>query len=186
MPSTRTLARGGGVLALLALQGVAVAQPSGRNPGSEVGIVAEFLIGLVIYLLLGGGLVALAPEYATKSVNEIRDDPGGAFGWGLLVGIGGAIALIILAITVVGLIVAIPGAILLFVLGVVGNAVTIVWIGHTLAGSGESVGGKAAGVGALVLAAIGAIPVLGALVLTIAEMFGLGVVSRGVYTSWRE
>lgn len=188
-PLARLFARGSGALASLALgvlplAGVAAAQPS--NPGSELGFGARFAIVAIVQFLLAGGLVALSPRYATKMVNEIRDDPAEAFGWGLLVGIGVPIVLALLAITIIGLVVAIPGSILLAFVGLVGNAVAIVWLGTVLTGTDGGVGGKAAAVGAVVLAVPAAIPVLGRLVTTVVGFFGLGVVGRALYASWRD
>lgn len=183
MPSTRTLLRGSALAALLALQGVAVAQAP--ETGSELGVGARlairFGVALVVNLLLGGALVAFGPRYATDSVRALQDDPGTAFGWGLLVGIVVPIVLAILAATIVGLVVAIPGALVLVAVGIVGNAVTIVWIGDSIAGSGGEVGASAVAVGALLLAGVLTVPVLGNLLTTIVGFFGLGVVSRGLY-----
>lgn len=185
MPSARSLGLGVGTVAVLCLQGLAVAQSP--NAGAELGlgtrIGVRFGVSLVVYLVLGGALVALGPEYARSTVRELREDPGGAFGWGLVVGILGPIVLAVLAVTIIGLLVAIPGSVLLFVLGVVGNGVTVAWLGTVLAGDGSAVGGRAVGVGALALAVVGAVPVLGDLLTSLAGLFGLGAVSRKLYRS---
>lgn len=185
----RSLARGSGALAsfalgVLALAGLAAAQPS--NPGSDLGYGIRFGIVAVVHLLLAGGLVALGPRYATRKVNEIHDDPAAAFGWGLVVSIGVPLVLFLFAITIIGLIVAIPGGILLGFVGLVGNAVAIVWVGALLTGTDGGVGGKAAVVGALVLAVPNVIPILGELVVSLVSFFGLGVVGRGLYESWSD
>lgn len=189
MPSVHPLARTSSVFAALALAvpalaGVAAAQST--NPGANLSFGARFGVLAIVNLLLAGGLVALGPRYATKKVNEIRDDPAGAFGWGLLVGIGVPIALTLLAITIIGLVVALPGSILFAFVALVGNAVATVWLGVVLTGTDGSVGGKAALVGALVLAVPGAIPVVGRLVTTLVGFLGIGVVGRGLYESWRD
>lgn len=185
MASIRALALGAGVVGLVALQDLAVAQsPIGAtDPGFGVGLVAQFLATLVVNLLLGGALLVFGPRYANAMVTDIRDDPGGTFGWGLLVGIAAPVALVILAITIVGLIVAIPGLVVLFVLGLVGTAVTVAWIGTALTGPGDDVDWDAVGVGALALAVVGAIPMLGGFLTWLIGLFGLGVVSRNLYTS---
>jgi hypothetical protein len=183
MPSTRSLALAAGVAALASLPGVAVAQSAGQ--ASEPGLVAELAIrlvaGLVVYGLLGGGLVALAPEYANETVAGITDDPGSAFGWGVVAGLLVPIALAILAATVIGLVVAIPGIVVLFFLGIVGNAVTVVWVG-TWFGDARP-GGEAAALGAIAMAVVGAVPLLGGLLTSLLGFFGLGVVSRRLYRS---
>lgn len=190
MPSTRLLARApvalaGVAFAVLALSGVAVAQTptAGRGLGLGTRIGIRFVVSLVFNLLLAGALVGLGPRYATETVDAIRDDPGAAFGWGLLVGIGVPILLALLAITIIGLVVAIPGFLLLAVVGIVGNAVAIVWVG-TLLGDGR-VGGTAAAVGALAVAIPASIPVLGNLVTSVIGFFGIGVVGRSLYVSWK-
>ncbi|WP_248897777.1 hypothetical protein [Haloplanus halobius] len=174
------------VLAPRSFTGVAVAQSS---MGSELSLGARlgirFGVVLVINLVLGGALYALAPDYAEEMVTAIRDDMGGAFLWGILLGIGLPIALVLLAITIIGLLITIPGLLALFVVGLIGNAVTILWIGGSLT-SAEELDLSAVGVGSLALAVLAAIPILGNLATTALGFFGLGVVGRDVYTSWRE
>lgn len=188
MSSTRLFTRGCSLLAIVALSGVAAAQsPTGGSEfgfGTHIGI--RFVAALVVNLLLGGALVGLGPRYATETVTALREDPVGAFGWGLLVGIGVPIVLVLLAFTIIGLIVAVPGFILLAFVGIVGNAVTIVWIGGLLLGDGSRIGGKAAGVGALALAIPASIPVLGNLITAFLGFFGIGVVGRSIYAVWRD
>ena len=189
MPSTRSVTRGiGCVAALAAFTGLAAAQTTdpaaGLGLGTRLGI--RFVVGLVVNLVMAGLLVGIGPHYARECVNELHDDPGGSFGWGLLVGIGVPLVLIVLAITIVGLIVAIPGVLLLAVVGLAGGAVTIVWVGDSLTGGRGSVGGKSIAVGALALAVPTAIPVIGNLIVTILSYFGMGVVGHRLYRSWAE
>jgi len=186
MPSTRLLARAPSALAALSLTGVAAAQSPVAE--SELGLATRvglsFGVILLINLVLGGGLYLLAPDYTRRMVSEIRDDAGAAFLWGLLTGIAVPIALVLIAITIIGLLVTIPGLIALFFLGLIGNAVTVCWLGTLLTGH-DGPDGTAVGVGALVLALVGAIPVLGNLVTTLLGFFGLGVVGHDLYTSWQ-
>ncbi|WP_226005334.1 hypothetical protein [Natrinema salinisoli] len=170
--------------AILALSGIVSAQPSSGGgefrPGAYIGL--QIVVAFLINGLLGGALVAVGPSYATQTVTEIRDDPGGAFVWGLLVGIGVPIVFLLLAITIIGLVVTIPGLIAVGIVGLIGHAVAIVWVG-TLVSRGDRVGGKAAGLGALVLAVISAIPALGEFIITVVGYFGIGVVGRRLYVS---
>jgi hypothetical protein len=186
MPSSRLPALLVSVVAASSLAGVAAAQP---EMGTEFGLAARtalrFVVVLVINLVLGGALLLLAPGYVRRMVAAIRDDTGGAFLWGLLVGIGVPIALVLIAITIIGLVVTIPGLIVLFFVGLIGNAVTICWIGGALAGRDDP-DGVAVGVGAVVLAAVGAVPILGNLVTTLLGFFGLGVVGRDLYASCQD
>jgi hypothetical protein len=185
MPSIRSLARGSGLLAAVALAGVAAAQSP--SAGSELGLGTRlgirFVVAFVVNLLLGGALVAFGPRFAEETVTELREDPGGAFLWGLAVGVGVPILLVLLAITVIGLVVAIPGAIALAIVGLVGNAVTVVWVGSLFLGP-DDIGGRTAAAGALTLAVPAAIPVLGQLLTSFLGLFGLGVVGRALYVSW--
>lgn len=189
MPSIRSIACVGSTLAVLVLSGVAAAQGASPNPGSDLPLGTQIAIrvgvSLVVYLLLAGGLVTLGPRYATETVADLHEDPIGPFGWGLLVGIAVPIALVLIALTVVGLLVTIPGLIFVFLLGVVGNAVSIVWVGDTLTGADGDASGTAAVAGALSLAIAGAIPILGDFVVGLVMFFGLGAVSRRLYASRR-
>lgn len=189
MPSTRSIAGVGCSLALgLAATGVAAAQAPGTGTGLDVELelAARFVGAFVGNLIVGGLLVALGPRYATDKVDEIADDPAAAFVWGLLVGIGVPILLVLLAITIVGLVVTIPGLLGLAVVGVVGQAVSVAWVGDAIAGRGGRIGGKAALVGAVALAVPAAVPMLGDLITSIVGFFGVGVVGRGLYESWQE
>lgn len=186
MPSARTLVRASAALAALAFVGTVTAQSPndpGLGLGAQLGI--RLVVGLVVYLLLGGALVALGPRYATEMRNEIRDDPVVAFGWGLVMSILVPIALVVLAITVIGLIVAIPGFLLLIPIGLVGTAVTVVTLGSAIRGEQGEVSGTAALIGAVVLGVLFAIPVLGNFITTVATMFGTGMVGKSLYVSWR-
>lgn len=187
MPSRRVLAPAGGLVALLALSSVAVAQ--GPSPGAELDIGMRvgirFVVSFVVSVVLGGGLIAFGPRYANGIVSDLHEDPITAFGWGLLVGIGVPIALFLIALTIIGLLVTIPGLIVLFVLGVVGNAVTVVWIGDLLSGADVELNGRTVLIGALTLAVLAAVPVLGDFVVAVLEFVGLGAVSRRLYGSWR-
>lgn len=188
MPSRRLAISACSIVSLLGLAGVAAAQGQGPDGSLQFNVGVRFVAALVINLVLGGALVALGPRYARERVGELRDDPAGAFGWGLFAGIAVPIALVLLAITIIGLVVTIPGLIALFFVGLVGEAVTVVWIGSLVTGSRTepAIGGKAAAIGALVLAVPMAIPILGDLVVSIAGFFGLGVVARHLYASWKD
>ena len=187
MPSTRTFVYVSAAVSALGQVGTAAAQSPG---GTGLGLGAKLGIGLVVsfvvFVLFGGALVAIGPRYATETSRSIREDPGGAFVWGLLVSILVPIALVLLALTIIGLIVAIPGLLLLIPIGVVGTAVTVVTVGAALRGSGGEASGSDALIGAVALAVPAAIPVIGDFVVSVATLFGTGVVGRRLYESWRE
>jgi hypothetical protein len=187
MPSTGQLARVGSVAAALvgalSLAGPVAAQFPTPEFGLGSRLASRFGGALLVNLVLSGLLLGLAPEYARRTVGAIRDDPGSAFLWGLLVGIALPIGLVLVALTIIGLLITIPGLLALAVLGIVGNAVAICWFGSLL--TGGSVDVAAVGAGSLALAAVAAVPVLGNLATTLVGLFGLGVVGRDVYTSWK-
>jgi hypothetical protein len=187
MLSKRLLTRGSGLVILLTFSGLAAAQSPTTGTDIELTTVIGLRVGitLILNLVLGGALVLFGPRYATKMVTELYEYPGRSFGWGLLVGIGVPIGLVLIGLTIIGLLITIPGLLLLIPVGLVGSAVTTVWIGDLLTGHTGTVGGKAAGVGAVALAVLAVIPILGNLFISLAGFFGLGVVGRNLYTSWR-
>ena len=185
MPSTRLLAPVASAVAACLFAGVAVAQsPMGSESDFAVRIGIQFGVAFLINLVLGGALLGLAPEYTERMLTELRDDIGAAFLWGLLAGIAVPIALVLLAITIIGLIITIPGLLVIFVLGIVGNAVTICWLGSLLRKQ-EMPDMLSVAAAAFVLALVSAIPVVGSLISTLVGFFGLGVVAEDLYTSWR-
>lgn len=183
MPSSR-LARIGvsSVLATLALVGTV----SAREPELGVGVIAlEFVVSLVVYLLLGGAVFGFGPAYTRETISELRDDLGAAGLWGLLVTIVAPIVLVLLAITIIGLVVAIPGFIALFVVGLVGTGIMVVWVGDSLTHSHGEIRGSAVLIGALTLALVSIVPVLGGLVTFVLGLFTVGVVWKRLYHGWK-
>lgn len=187
MPSTRTLARAVGALAALAFVGVAVAQSGLRDPQTGLGlgtsVAVRFGAGFVINLFLGGVLVVAGPDYAADKIDEFRSDPGTSIVWGLIVGIGVPILLVVLAVTLIGLIVAIPGMLVLVGVGILGSAVVVVLVGSAVTKE-DRPGGTEVLLGALVLSLLTAIPVVGGLVNWLVGLPGIGLVGHDLYRSW--
>ncbi|MFK8213158.1 hypothetical protein [Haloferax volcanii] len=182
-PRTRTALLS--LLGVLALAGTAAAQNFESAPQLSPVFRAggSFLIDLVV----GGILVAAAPGYTRDAIAEIRNDPGGSFLWGLGVGIGGLIVLVLLAITIIGLLVAIPGFLAFILLSIVGGAVSTVFLGSLVTGTasgGSPPLGVSVAVGALVAAVLSLVPILGSVILFVVDMLGLGVVGRNLIRSW--
>ncbi|MFC7203456.1 hypothetical protein ACFQJC_08025 [Haloferax namakaokahaiae] len=190
VPSRSTAIAGLGLASLLAFVGVASAQsvPAGSvETASQLSPTIRGAATFIVDLVVGGILVAAAPRYTRNSIANIRDNPGESLVWGLGLGIGGAIVIFILAITVIGLIVAIPAGIALAILGIVGGAVATVLLGSVLgevATSGELSLALALVVGAFVAAVLSVIPILGGLVMFVVDSLGLGIVGKQLYTSW--
>lgn len=170
------------------LVGVAAGQPTDPRPpfGGGVGLGLRFVGGVVVNLLLGGALLALAPDYSRRTLSSIRSDTGEAVVWGLIAAIAVPIAIVVLAITVIGLIVAIPAAIVMAVVGLVGWAVTVLLVGSAATGgdSGD-LGGAELLIGAAVLGLVGAIPAIGGLITWLVGLPGLGAVTLDCYRSWK-
>lgn len=188
MPSKHAVSSLGSLLAVVGLAGVATAQstaPGGAaNPAFEV--VLRFGIGFVVLAVLGVAATAIGPKYTTTAVREIQDDPGGAIGWGFLVGIMLPIGLVLLALTVIGALISIPGLLLIGVLGIVGTGITAVWVGNSVIGDDGTVTATDGIAGGLLLAVPFAIPVIGGILLNLITLVGLGVVGRGMYEDWSE
>jgi len=185
MPSTRLLALVASAIATCSFAGVAAAQaPMGSETEVVVRLGVQFGVAFVLNLILGGAVLGIAPDYTRRMLAGLHDDPVEPFLWGLLAGIAVPIALLLLAITIIGLIITIPGLLALFVVGLVGNAITVCWLGTLLRGR-ETPDGLSIVAGAFVLAAVGLIPLLGGLLTTLASFFGLGVVAEDLYASWQ-
>ncbi|MFC7137093.1 hypothetical protein [Halobaculum litoreum] len=190
MPSTRTLVGAAGAAVALAAVAVgsAAAQSGVRDPatGLDAGaaVLLDFGVGLVVYLLLGGVLVAVKPAYATAKVREFRDDPGETVVWGLITGIGVPIVLVLIGLTVIGLLIAIPGMFVLAAMGILGTAVVVVVVGTAVTRDGGEPGGTEVLVGALVFAALTALPLVGGLINSLATLPGLGMVGRDLNRAW--
>mgnify|MGYP006275277393 CR=1 FL=1 len=185
MPSTRTVGRAVGALAALAFVGVAAAQYSDPRASLDLTtrIGVQFAAGFVINLLLGGALVAVSPRYAGGKLDQFSADPGETIVWGLIVGIGVPIALAVLAITIIGLVIAVPGALVLAGVGIVGSAVMVVVVGDAVTDGGA--GGTTVLVGALVLALLTAIPIVGGLINWLVGLPGIGMVGHDLYRGWK-
>ncbi|WP_410764506.1 hypothetical protein [Haloferax sp. DFSO60] len=190
VPSRSATIAGLGLASVLAFVGVASAQsvPMGSvETASQLSPTIRAAITFIVDLVVGGILVAVAPRYTENSIAKIRDDPGGSFIWGLGIGIGGALLILALFLTVIGIIVAIPLGLALVILGVVGGAIATVLLGSILANPVSDRMpslGLSLVIGALAAAILSVIPVVGALVMFIVDTIGLGIVSRELYRSW--
>ncbi|MDS0221660.1 hypothetical protein NDI54_09890 [Haloarcula sp. S1AR25-5A] len=188
MPSKPAVSSLGSLLAVLGLAGVATAQSTGPGGVGDpaLNVVLRFGVGFVILTILGVAAAATGPKYTTNAVREIQDDPGAAFGWGLLVGVLLPIGLVLLALTVIGALVSIPGLLLIGILSIVGSGVTVVWAGNSVIGDDGTVSATDGLAGGLLLAVPFAIPVVGGFLLNLISLIGLGVVGRDVYESWAD
>ena len=128
------------------------------------GAVGAFLTTLIV----GGILVALAPDYTERTMATVLDDPVGSLVYGLASLAVVILVTILLAITVVGLLVVIPLGIAAYLVWAVGAAIAYLAIGDRIVGRddgwlkpllvGATINGGLAltGVGGIVALCIGA------------------------------
>lgn len=192
MPSTRhTLSAVGAAAAtLFAFAFVLVgsepvlAQSGFTDPRSSLSFAVRLglrvLAAVVVNLVLGGLLVVFNPTYAERKVDQFEADPQQTVVWGLIVALGVPVALIALAITIVGLVLALPGAFVFAGVALVAAAVTVVLVG-SLAGEAPAASGRSLLVGALVVGLLTSIPLVGRLLGWLIGLPGVGLVGHDLY-----
>ncbi|WP_327051990.1 hypothetical protein [Halomicrococcus gelatinilyticus] len=172
---SRWLARLGLVFAFVPV--VVAGQPAPGVETPSVSPLARVVGGGLSTLVVGGLLLAAAPDYTDRIVDQISDEPVACFGWGLAVLVLFVGTTVLLAITVVGIVLVIPLVLAVAVVGVVGSA-----LGY-LALFGRVVESRwlALGLGALVAGLTNVVPVLGSVVGFVVGSVGVGAVVR----DWR-
>ncbi|MBX0322618.1 hypothetical protein EGH21_06205 [Halomicroarcula sp. F13] len=173
MPSTsQRLAAA--VAALAVLPGVAAAQqPTGQVTLSPL---AQFAAAGGYSLLVGALLLAAAPAWTRNAVDDIFEDPGVVVAVGTLGYLAIIVGLVLLALTLIGLIVTIPGLLALFVVALVGTPLGAYAVGRWLTGVGDVDNRWAAlAVGAVVVGAVSAVPVVGDLLNALVASPGIGL-----------
>lgn len=177
------------VLAALALLAAAVGPVAAQVPpervprvGLAVSLGASFLLNLVV----GAVVVAVSPAFVRDALRRVRDAPGAMALYGLLTFVGGLVALFALAITVIGLIVAVPGFFAFFVYLIVTGVVGGVVVGYLLLDAvADATLWSGLVVGSLLVAVLGAIPVVGGLLGFVVSLLGTGAVSKRLYERYR-
>lgn len=148
-----------------------------------------FMIGWAILVLLSGLVLAgIAPDLARRAGRTITGDLGPTILAGLILWIVAPIIGVLLFATIVGIPTAITVWLLaLPVLAFVGFLVAGVRIGEYITARGGGIGHPYLGsfVGLLALIIIGAIPVIGPLVVTIAGFLGSGALTLHAYRAIR-
>lgn len=188
-PSSRLLRRI--ALPLLALLCVAVAPASAQtwvtsDLAPEVGIPLQFVGSLLIYVVAGGIVVAVSPEYTERMAARIRDDAATSFLSGLAALVVTIIAAFLLAITIIGLLVVIPGMLALVVVQIVGNTAALVAIGAVTSERGRGSPFAALCIGALLLSAVSLVPIVGGIVRFVVQTVGFGAVVGSYWESRQE
>ena len=128
------------------------------------GAVGAFLTTLIV----GGVMVALAPDYTERMMATVLDDPVGSLVYGLLSLAVLVLVIVLLAISVVGILVVIPLGIAAYLVWAVGAAIAYLaigdrivghddgWLKPLLVGAGINGGLALTGVGGIVSLCIGA------------------------------
>lgn len=185
MPSTRLVTFVASLLTLLSVAGTAAAQPTPDAP--QLSPLLRLTIALAVNGAVGLVVVGVAPDYAENVVADIREHPVESFLWGLLAGIGGLVALVVLAITVIGLLVAIPGLFAYFLVAIVGGALGTVALGAVLVDTAtDSTLFVALVVGVVVSSVLSLVPVVGGLVNFVVSTVGMGAVVNRYWTKRQE
>lgn len=104
---------------------------------SLLGLVGGAVGAALTTLLVGAILVALAPDYTRARMDEVVERPIGSLGYGLAVLVFVVLAVVLLAITVVGLVVALPLAVVAYLAWAVGSAVAFLAVGDRLVGHAD-------------------------------------------------
>jgi len=167
----------------LALLPVPVAAQSwvGSELRPSLSIPIQFGITLLVNLLLGGVVLAVAPRYTRSMVADVREKPGASLVFGIVAVLAVLVATVLLAITVVGLLVVVPGLLVLTVVQLAASGIAILAVGSALVGTDPD--GTALLVGSLVLSVVSLVPVLGPLVDSAVSLVGFGAIAADYWAS---
>lgn len=116
---TRSLGTLIGVIALFTLP-VAAQRPPDVVPTTGFSMTIDAVIGGVVTLLIGGGLIAIAPGFTERTTGRVLEEPGETFLYGLGIFIAALVVVVLLAITIVGIVLVVPLVIALAVIGELG------------------------------------------------------------------
>lgn len=138
----------------------------------------EFVVTAVGVVFVGVVVSTVAPDFTDGGVEYLRAEPGEAFLYGVAAYVAIAVAMFLLAITVIGLLVVVPAVIVIAILSFGGTAVSAIalgtWIRSALGDGAASGRETALVVGAVAWAALGLVPVLGGLVRFVVGAMGFG------------
>jgi len=168
------------IQAVALLPGVVAAIDRSLWTGVEVvGSASVSFVATAVGVALVGVIVsAVAPDFTDSGVEYLHAEPGEAFLYGLVAYVGTTLAMVLIAVTIIGLVVVIPAVIVLAILSFGGTAVSAIALGawiRSLLGLGAATGrGPDLVVGAVAWAALGLVPVLGGLVRFVVGAMGFG------------
>lgn len=166
------------------------ASPERMTGGAMAAFGVSWLVFVASLILLGTVLILLFPQLAVTSARTIGGAPWKSLGLGFAIGVGGPVAMVILAITVVGVSISLVSGAAYFALFACGYFVSAIALGRFGGrlfrwNGDDSTWGRiavlAAGVVVLGLAAL--VPVLGVLTTLAAFVFGVGSLVIVAYRS---
>lgn len=154
-----------------------------ESPAVPTGsLILAIPIQIVLSVVIGAIVLAIAPQTSKWIVDRIRSDPGISLLFGVLVYVIVIISVIVLAITVIGIVVIIPGVIVFGIVLLVGNVLTMVAVGTIFVGESNYWVGLA--IGAIIVALLSAIPILGVIVRFVIASTGLGAIAFYFSDNW--
>jgi hypothetical protein len=89
----------------------------------------EFVVTAVGVVFVGVVVSTVAPDFTDGGVEYLRTEPGEAFLYGVAAYVAIAVAMFLLAITVIGLLVVVPAVIVIAILSFGGTAVSAIALG---------------------------------------------------------
>jgi hypothetical protein len=161
--------------------GVALARPQSPHPTAAsplVSVAGSLVVSAVVGLLV----VGIVPEYARSIVERVRRRPGESVLYGLAAYVATFVAIVALAITIVGIVVAVPGAFAFAVVVAVGGVLGWTALAAVIVGSDRSLVGPVLA-GAAVAAVVGLVPVLGGFVNAVVSAAGVGAMTARYLSS---
>lgn len=156
-------------------------------PARDWSRLIRFVTGILIvgFLIVGAVAVALFPGVALSASNALREHTGASIAFGLVCLAGGPILALIAAVTLVGLPLAAVITAVYLILVYVGRAAVAVWLGRLIVGDRvrepRALALISFLVGALGLAVVGLIPVIGGLVWLVSTIVGIGALLVAVW-----
>ncbi|QLK27438.1 hypothetical protein HYG81_07520 [Natrinema zhouii] len=161
---------------LLTVPAVVLAQrtPSGYETGTETATAMPWYVQAIIAggltLVIGGLLVAVAPDSTRRRTDRALEAPGITFVYGVVSGVVVIGAAFLLAITGFGLIFAVPMLLIFVLVALVSGEYGYLAVGRLVSDDWLLALGSAI----VVSAAVGAVPVLGTIVGFVISSIGLG------------
>ncbi|MDF9744626.1 hypothetical protein [Natrinema salsiterrestre] len=161
---------------LLAESWAVLAQREPAGIGAETAASTPWYVqsitAAVITLVIGGLLIAIAPDGTRRQTDRVLEQPGAAFVSGVVSLVAVIGVAFVLAITGIGIVLAIPLLLIFALLALVTGVYGYLAVGRLASDSWP----LALGVAIVVSALVGAVPVLGSIAGFVISSIGLGVV----------